>query len=294
MRRAVFLLCGRAERQANLFVYFVCMAERGENNLITSTSNAQVKQLLSLQKKAKERTRKDVFIVEGMKMFCEAPEERVVQTYVSEQFYQKHSSMFEGRRDVAVLAEHVFEAVSDTKTPQGVLCVVRQYHYRLRDLLGEKTPLIMALENLQDPGNLGTVVRTAEGAGVTGILLSAGCVDICNPKVIRSTMGSVYRMPFYYSQDWRGDLEWLRQQGVRLYAAHLEGADFYDSFSYSGPSAFLIGNESRGLTEETAALADHAVKIPMCGRVESLNAAVAASVLMYEANRQRRGYRLFL
>lgn len=256
-------------------------------NMITSSSNPQVKQLAALQKKTKERTAQDLFVVEGSKMYQEAPAERLVQTFVSESFYRKHNAHSEHAQQVTILSDRVFESVSDTRTPQGVLCLVRQYHYEREDLLGE-TPLLMILENLQDPGNLGTILRTAEGAGVTGILLGAGCVDLYNPKVIRSTMGSVYRMPFYYTEDLHSELLWLRSRGVTLYAAHLRGAGMYDGQDYRKPSGFLIGNESRGLTDETADLADVCIKIPMCGRVESLNAAVASSVLMYEANRQRR------
>lgn len=255
--------------------------------VITSTSNNQVRQLALLQKKSKERTARDVFVVEGIKMFREVPRERLVHTYVSESFYQKNQELFSDLPQVTLLSDRVFESVSDTKTPQGLLCLVRQYHYELQDLMGER-PLIMVLENIQDPGNLGTILRTAEGAGVTGILLSDGCVDIYNPKVIRSTMGSVYRMPFYYSGSLREDLLSLKERGVSVYAAHLKGVSWHDSQDYCAPSAFLIGNESRGLTPETASLADTYIRIPMCGRVESLNAAVAASILMYEANRQRR------
>lgn len=254
---------------------------------ITSTSNAQVKQLVQLQKKAKERTVQDVFCVEGIKMYQEALQERLVHTYVSETFYQKNRPLFDGKKDVTMLADRVFELVSDTKTPQGVLCLVRQYHYELQDLI-KGNPFVMVLENLQDPGNLGTILRTAEGAGVTGVLMSSGCVDLYNPKVIRSTMGSVYRMPFYYTDDLHGSLRWLKEQGVTLYAAHLKGKGAYDSQDYRTGCGFLIGNESKGLTEETAELADIYVKIPMCGKVESLNAAVASSILMYETNRQRR------
>ena len=280
--------------------------------MITSTSNAQVRQLAQLQKKARERTQNDVFIVEGIKMYQEVPRERLVQTYVSESFFRKHTKLFadkegfekdgdgkyrDGRKvgpagtqqgaPLMLLSDHVFESISDTKTPQGVLCLVRQYHYSLRDLLGER-PFVMILENIQDPGNLGTILRTAEGAGVTGILMSPGCVDIYNPKVIRSTMGAIYRMPFYYTKEWENDIVSLKKAGVSVYAAHLKGKAFYDGMDYRGPSAFLIGNESRGLSDETANMADTYIKIPMCGQVESLNAAVASSVLMYEVNRQRR------
>lgn len=255
--------------------------------MITSTSNAQVKQLQLLQKKSRERAAQDCFVVEGIKMYQEVPQERLIHTFVSESFYHKNSVLFADRKDLTLLSDRVFESVSDTKTPQGVLCLVRQYHYTLADLSGRQ-PFIMALENIQDPGNLGTILRTAEGAGVTGILLSPGCVDLYNPKVIRSTMGSVYRIPFFYSQDFHADLQSLKKQGISIYAAHLKGMQAYDRQDYRTPCAFLIGNESRGLRDETAAFADTYVRIPMCGQVESLNAAVASSILMYEVNRQRR------
>ena len=152
-----------------------------------------------------------------------------------------------------------------------------------------RVPHVIVLDNLQDPGNLGTILRTAEGAGVSGVLLSRESVDLYNPKVIRSTMGSIYRMPFFYSQDLREDLKKWKSRGICLYAAHLKGSRPYDEADYRQPAAFLIGNESQGLTEETADLADCRIRIPMEGQVESLNAAVASAVLMYEARRQRRG-----
>ena len=148
--------------------------------------------------------------------------------------------------------------------------------------------MLLVLENLQDPGNLGTMMRTAEGAGVTGVLLSRGCVDIYNPKTIRSTMGSIYRVPFLYTDDLLGDMDRLHEKGIVTYAAHLKGKGFYDEESYKGPTAFLIGNEGNGLTDELSEKAKQYIKIPMEGQLESLNAAVAAAILMYEASRQRR------
>ncbi len=259
--------------------------------MITSASNARVKELIELQKKPKERRVQDVFVAEGPKMFREVPPEQLVHTYVSEEYYQKNEMLLKGNREVTVLADRIFGSVSETRTPQGVLCIVRQSHYDLKDLTGEsrRAPsFLVALENLQDPGNLGTIVRTAEAAGVTGILLDSACVDLYNPKTIRSTMGAVFRMPFFYTDNFERDLRALRKQGVRWAAAHLAGSTVYDEEDYSGSTGLLIGNESRGLTDRTAALADVRVRIPMSGRVESLNAAAAAAVLMYEVNRQRR------
>ncbi len=258
--------------------------------MISSTSNPRVKQLIQLQKKGKERDRQDVFVAEGPNMYREAPRKMRVQTFVSEGYYQKHKALFEGDDQVIILSDSVFESASDTRTPQGVLCVVKQSHYRISDLFGNagQVPFLIALEDLADPGNLGTIVRTAEGAGVTGILLTKGCVDLYNPKTVRSTMGAVYRMPCVTSDDFAEDLKKCREKGVRWYAADLKGEDFYDAQDYCSPTGFLIGNESRGLTGKTAEEADVRIRIPMCGEVESLNAAAAAAVLMYEGNRQRR------
>lgn len=256
--------------------------------MITSTSNQQVKALIQLRKKSRLRSEQDVFLVEGIKMFEEVPNDRLVQTFMSESFYKKYFAEKSHAKDdrIIVLSDSVFEAVSDTQTPQGVLCVVRQYHYEPEQLCGER-PLLMVLEHLQDPGNLGTIVRTAEGAGVTGILMSSDTVDIYNPKVIRSTMGSIYRMPFYYTDDLTGMIGHFRNQGIVFHAAHLAGSVSYETCDYRGPSGFLIGNESKGLTDAAADAADIRIRIPMCGKVESLNAGIASAVLMYEAHRQR-------
>ena len=155
--------------------------------------------------------------------------------------------------------------------------------------MGEKEhPLFLVLEDLQDPGNMGTIFRTAEGAGVDGIFMSTNCVDIYNPKTIRSTMGSVYRVPFVIAPDLQDVFAWFKKQGIRSYAAHLKGKNSYDQEDYTRGTAFLIGNEGNGLRDEVADAAECYIKIPMCGEVESLNAAVASSVLMFEAARQRR------
>lgn len=255
--------------------------------MISSTANPQMKQLVQLLKKSKLRNEKDVFVVEGLKMYLEAPKERIVKTYVSTSLYEKHPEHFKGR-EIELVEDRTFQTVSDTKTPQGVLCVLRQYHHDLKTILKQAPAHLLILENIQDPGNLGTMIRTGEGAGISGVIMSRDTVDIYNPKTIRSTMGSIYRVPYYYAEDLKEVLEELRAEGVTTYAAHLKGESFYDEKDYTGGTAFLIGNEGNGLREETAKLADCYIKIPMCGRVESLNAAIAASVLMYEVAGQRR------
>lgn len=257
--------------------------------MITSTTNQRVKEIIQLQKKSRARNQAGVFIVEGIRMAREVPKEQLVSLYVTEEFYQKHrEELPEGSVKPELVSASVFAAMSDTRTPQGVLAVVRQSAYSEEELLKHEKAHLLVLDNLQDPGNLGTIFRTAEAAGVTGILMSRDCVDIYNPKTIRSTMGAIFRMPFVYSEDIISTIERLKVQGIRVYAAHLDGKNAYDREDYRGKTAFLIGNEGNGLRREVADCADIWIRIPMEGQVESLNAAVAASILMFEVSRQRR------
>ena len=190
-------------------------------------------------------------------------------------------------RHFEVISDAVCRHLSDTKTPQGVTALVKKQEVSLESLLtGESSPCLFLLENLQDPGNMGTILRTSEGAGVTGIIMNRESVDPYNPKVIRSTMGAIFRVPFVIVDDFGPVLSALKEAGVTTYAAHLDGQEFYRQ-DYRGGCAFFIGNEGNGLSAELTAQADRRIRIPMKGQVESLNAAVAATVLMYEALRQR-------
>ena len=257
--------------------------------MISSTSNQKVKELLKLQKKAKARNLKGVFLAEGSRMVKEAPRDRIEELYVSETYFRKYKSQLAQEQfQPEMLTDTVFAYVSDTRTPQGILAVVRQAEYTLSDMLDVPAPHILVLDNLQDPGNLGTIFRTAEAAGTTGILMGRDCVDIYNPKTIRSTMGAIYRMPFLYMDDLKEGIAALKERGVHVYAAHLDGRNVYDKEDFLRGTAFLIGNEGNGLHKEIAACADTWVQIPMAGQAESLNAAVAAAILMFEARRQRR------
>lgn len=264
--------------------------------MIASTANGKIKQLVQWQTKAKERRRDGVFVAEGVKMFLEAPKELIRESYVSEELEsrlrradsEKERQLLEKLEGTGyeTVTDEVMRRAADTQTPQGILTVVEQPHYELETLL-TADGLYVVLENLQDPGNLGTIFRTGEGAGVSGIIMTRETVDLFNPKTIRSTMGSVFRVPYVCVDSLLPVLQSMKKAGIVTYAAHLEGASAYDAFSYCGGTAFLIGNEGNGLTRETADAAAHYLKIPMEGRLESLNAAVSAAILLYEAHRQR-------
>lgn len=289
--------------------------------MITSTANQRVKDLIRLRKKSKERAARGVFLAEGTRMISETPADLIEECYFSESFYEKimqrgsqksenlcasdgtvEKTDLGGERLVhkikeicqestgcfhEVLSDSVFAAVSDTETPQGVLAVVKMPHYEKKDLFQKGNGLFLVLETIQDPGNLGTIFRTAEGAGVDGIILNHTCVDLFQPKVVRSTMGSIYRVPFMITKDLPQTIGEMKGQGIFCYAAHLDGSVYYAGNDYKNATAFFIGNEGNGLSDEIASMADSYIRIPMEGRLESLNAAMAAGILMYEAKRQR-------
>ena len=248
--------------------------------MITSTSSSQVKHVVNLQKKAKLRKEEKQFVVEGVKMVSEAPADRLVKVYVSETFKADNEEFLE-RMNYDSIGKDVLEIVTDN-------VFMRMADTDLEGILSDKhNPLLLIIENLQDPGNLGTIVRMAEGAGVTGIIMSSNTVDIYNPKTIRSTMGSLYRVPVIYVDDICEAADVCKSKGVTVYAAHLKGTDNYNKKDYTNPTAFMIGNEGNGLTDKLADKADEYVRIPMQGEVESLNAAIACTILTYEAVRQR-------
>lgn len=258
--------------------------------MISSVTNAAVKRIVLLQTRDKSRREEGLFIVEGVRMYMEVPMQRLDSVYVTENFLDHAGQDVRERladTGYELVTDDVMKKMSDTMTPQGVLCLVRYYDYTLDDILDGGT-LYMILDGVQDPGNLGTIFRSAEAAGAAGIIMSRGTVSIYNPKSIRSTMGTLFRMPFIYADDLCAAIAEMQSRGVHVYASHLQGAEEYTSQDYSAPSAFVIGNEGAGVSAPVAEASDTSVYIPMEGEVESLNAAIAASVLMYEAHRQRR------
>lgn len=263
--------------------------------MITSASNAQIRKIEALLKKSKERRMQNAFVIEGKKMFEEVLQrkELLIKAYFSEQYVkEEYPDGVPKELPHEILSASVFLAVSETVTPQGVLAIVRMPEYSLEEILektrGENGGTLLLLENVRDPGNLGTMIRTAEAADIAGIVLSRESVDVYNPKVIRSTMGAVFRVPVLYAEDFYSLLGQLTEDGVRLFAAHLKGTKDFTDADYTGRVGILIGNEANGLTKEASLLAKEKVLIPMAGSVESLNAAVAAALLMYEAFRKKR------
>ncbi len=245
--------------------------------MISSYSNPKLKNVRELLERSRARKKAGAFVIEGIRMFNETPESLLKEVYISQSFHENNPGI-----SGELVSDEVFKRLSDTKTPQGILAVVRNPGYDFEEVLSGERGLFLLLEGIQDPGNLGTMIRTGEAAGVKAVIMDHDTADIYSPKVVRATMGSIYRTPFFYSDDLYETVRELKQKGVCVYAADPAGKCFYHETEYAEKTAVFIGNEGRGLSRKALDLSDKGLKIPMEGQTESLNAAVAAALIMYD------------
>lgn len=260
---------------------------------ITSGQNPLIKEARSL-KNRKDREEKGLFFIEGVRIIEEALKENTDLKYIiaSDGFISagrngRLPDMLKNRGvNFIVVPDSLFRELSDTETPQGILAVV-----------GIKKPVLSAavkpdglyaiLDSIRDPGNMGTIIRTADAAGFDGIVVTKGSVDVFNPKVLRSTMGSVFHVPIYQSEDISDAISLFKSGGLKVYASHVDGTGSIYEADMTVGTVIIIGSEAEGISGEAVLQADLLVRVPMPGRAESLNASVAAGIMMFEAVRQR-------
>ena len=253
--------------------------------MIESIQNKQFKNIKALLERRKKRSEQGVFVVENPRTFREIPKEMIVETYVAKGYEKeaKGLGLLDNVSHYELVADDVFRKLSDTQNPQGIMAIVKQPAYALEDVIdGSLDARYIVLNKLQDPGNLGTIMRTAEAAGIKAVIMDRETVDIFSPKVVRATMGAILRVPFIYVDDLCECITYMKSKGIRTYAACLDGKTDFRQIKDIGARAYFIGNEGNGLSDEVVAMADEKIFIPMQGKVESLNAAVAAALLMYQ------------
>ena len=255
---------------------------------ITSVHNPAVQALRELQK-ARARRETGLFLVEGVKMVDEALASGFCRTLVAEPQVLRADADRVSRAEAAgcevlAVSRAVMGAVSEAKTPQGIVCTVAVPE-QAQALTGNR---IVALDGVQDPGNVGTILRTADAAGFDGALLGAGCADLYGAKTLRATMGSVFRVPTRRTDNLADELAQMRAQGYAVVATELGGADFYAHCPRTR-AVLVIGSEGHGVSEAVRAVATHHLALPMRGGAESLNAAVAAGIMLYEMARTGAG-----
>ncbi len=252
---------------------------------IDSKNNDTIKWLKKLQTKSKTRKTEGLYIVEGYKQIRELKEDRIHTLVVSDKKDVQEFKVLE-TVNIIMVDKKIFNDISTDITPQGVLAVVKMEQHDFYSAELDTTGIYLAIDSMQDPGNMGTIVRLCDAVGAKGIIVNKTTVDLFNPKVVKSTMGSLEHINVYVVDDLVEGLEHLRKLGVTSYGAHLEESQYHFDYKYTGGVCFVIGNEGNGISKEVIDAVDFRVKIPMPGQAESLNASVAASVLVYEALRQ--------
>jgi TrmH family RNA methyltransferase len=260
--------------------------------LLTSTRNPLVKQLRSLGESAKNRKEQGLFLVEGTHALTEAIATAYALSIVcctekwmaaNPSLYQQIEASVDEIERIEIVSEEVLQAIATTKNPDGVIAAA---FLPSREVAAINT-LGLALETIQDPGNIGAMIRSAVAVGIDGMLVSSDSVDLTNPKIIRATAGQWFRCPMQTSAHIAGDIRNLQAKGVKAIATLANAKQTYWDYDFTQPTLILLGNEGNGLSQELIELADEAVAIPQSDRVESLNVAICASLLLYEAKRQR-------
>ncbi len=255
--------------------------------LLSSRDNTNIKNTVKLKNSAKFRKKTGLFIAEGLRVCCDAlfSGADIETVFVTEDAFLKHpekiSELCEKSTKAFTVTNDIFSHISDTQTPQGVLCVIKTLD-KVTDFDTIKNGgKFLALENIQDPNNLGTILRSAEAFGVSGVIMSSDCCDIYNPKVVRGSMGAVFRLPFTIANTIP---EFLSQHpGITSYAAVVDSnAENISKICFDDNCVAVIGNEGNGLSENTVNACDFRITIPMRGKAESLNASTAASIIIWE------------
>ncbi|MDY2684753.1 MAG: RNA methyltransferase [Selenomonadaceae bacterium] len=261
--------------------------------LIHSRDNKKIKEAAGLQK-SRERDKTGLFLAEGIRLveMAASSDYRIRYTLATEEAGETERAKallgkLASQAPVYFAEKSVYDKAAGTVSSQGILCVLEQKKRELDDLEEKEAPLYLVLDQIQDPGNLGTILRTADAAGVDGVILMRGTADLYNPKVVRSAMGSLFHLPVVSGVNTESLLAFLERRHIRLLATALDAsAASHFETDFRGSVALIMGNEGNGVS---SLLLEHAKKvyIPMFGAAESLNAAVSAGIVLYETVRQR-------
>ncbi len=253
---------------------------------VSSKENHIIKKISSLQKSSKERKNTGLFVLEGLRLCADAcingfvPETVIVSENAFSKYHTDISKYFSTSSQKIILTDSLFSKISDTVSPQGILCLFKIPHFDCNSLV--RNGKYIALENLQDPSNLGAISRTAEALGIDGLIVCGGC-DPYSSKSLRASMGALLRLPIFETQN---VFDLIDGNGYKTYAAVVSDAtDYVGNIKFEKGTVAFIGNEANGLTDTTIAKCDYKITIPMNGRAESLNAGVAASIIMWEMSK---------
>lgn len=260
---------------------------------ITSLSNKHIKHIRMLHKR-KFREKNNEFIIEGLRIIEHGINNNanISAVYYGEEIAKTNrgrallDKIIHSNIDLYKVNEKILKEISTTDNSQGIIGVVKIKTYDLNDIIDRDKFILVILDRLQDPGNVGTIIRTADSAGIDGIIALKGTVDIYNSKTIRSTMGSIFTLPVIYIDEAWEIINELKSRDVDIIATTLQAEKYHFQANYRNKSAVIIGNEANGISDDLVELSNLKVKIPIIGKAESLNASIASGIIMYEIVRQ--------
>ncbi|HHY14100.1 MAG TPA: 23S rRNA (guanosine(2251)-2'-O)-methyltransferase RlmB [Thermoanaerobacterales bacterium] len=258
-----------------------------------SKSNA-IKRIVNLSKRI-YREKEGLFFVEGEHTIEEGIKSDYdfayivcSKNYVDNNYHKVKDFMEKKKVSTYLIDNNLMQNISDVVTSRGILAVVKKKDFTIEDIANSnKSHFLLIIDGISDPGNLGTIIRTAHACNVDGIVLNKGTVDIFNPKVLRSTAGSAFHVPFTYTGNIVNTIRKLKRAGINIYVTHVNGVSYPYEINMNEPLAIVLGNETFGVQEEISNLANKLIKIPMPGKSESLNVAIASGIMMYEVVKQR-------
>ncbi|MDY7543323.1 MULTISPECIES: RNA methyltransferase [unclassified Cryobacterium] len=260
--------------------------------MLDNPRSPRVRAVAKLSNRA-ARSETGLFLLEGPQAVAEALNfrpELVVELYATPTALERHPEIAETAVDAGVdvefVTEQVLETMADTVTPQGFVAVCHQFPTSVKEIFAKEPKLIAILEEVRDPGNAGTIIRAADAAGADAVIFTGRSVDLYNPKVVRSSTGSIFHLPVAVGVTLDDVRERARFAGLQIFAADIKGTDLLAARNDGlllAPTAWLFGNEARGLTDEDLALVDRSITVPIYGHAESMNLATAASVCLYES-----------
>lgn len=265
---------------------------------ITSAQNAKIKELLALQEKSKERRRKGLFVVEGRREIIHCVEAGyephtffICRDIITEKEFDSILGAVEENFcgmtcQIIEIPQHLYDKVAYRGGTEGVIAEMHCKEMNLESLKLKENPLVVVLESVEKPGNLGAVLRSADASGVDAVIVCDPLTDMYNPNLIRSSIGAIFTVPVATATSEEA-IAWLKNNGIKIYTAQLQDSEWYYDTDMKGGTAIVMGTEATGLTDVWRKAADAHIKIPMLGRLDSLNVSVSAAILMFEAVRQR-------
>jgi len=253
-----------------------------EERMISSVQNARIKHVVALQQKSALRREEGLFVVEGQREI----EHCIACGYEVKDLFVLDSLNYTGDLPATIVTPQVYEKMAYRESTEGIMVIAKCREHRLKDLALKENPLIVVLESVEKPGNLGAILRTAEAAQVDAVIVCDPLTDLYNPNLIRASIGGVFSVPTAVCTS-KECIAFLKEHKIRILTAQLQ--DSYDYYDYDmrGATAIVMGTESTGLSQQWREAADVHIRIPMLGRLDSLNVSVSAAILMYEAVRQR-------